>query len=939
MKITRHIVPVLFILIVSVILGISQKKQEVLSKKVDFDYSEFIDANRIKMYVTNYGIFGRNIGTGNSGLEFPRGSGKTALFTAGPFIGGKVNGEIRLAVACFSSEFVPGPLLHGTFQEDVPEFRVYKIYSGDNGSNPDWLNWPVDQGAPVNADGTPRLIGEQTLWSVFNDANPDRHTSSRGGTLPLGIEVKNTVFAFDKPLDNSVFIQYEIANKSEHVIDSTYFMLWTDPDLGDAFNDLIGVDRERNLGFCYDSDNNDGVYVEAKAAIGFDVLEGITDDSGNEVLLSSFPYFSKWQRYNPLQVYNIMKGLEYEGTPIINDVTGKETKFIYDGDPVTNTGWNHYIGFDKRLVMNSGPFTMQPGDVQQVLYAIVLAEGEDRLEAVTNLRYHDDIAQAAYNVGFEVPEKVPVPDVEVVALDEQIILYWDDSAENYTSAGYVFEGYNVYRSESINVNNSANLMLIQSFDIENDVLFRLEDIFDTDIQLLNMKNWQEKPNAGVLRFLRINRDYPEPGSDGEEFINGNHYYFVVTAFVQNKNSPFKILESERIVLDIVPSLPSPGTDYSGAYENTDSEARHVSGNAERAKVTIDVINPLELTGVEYSVTFSEENGETVWNLSRGNTEVLTGQTNFSGDYNYPFIEGLFVRVKGIRQIKTYSESELDRGTNSDLSLKGDAMLYGCPDGRASHIWGGGENAKKYLWHDLRIDFPGSATSGQYATEVTDFGDPNSVSSLKRVPWVVMNNENFMYLNAAYYDNEPQNGKWDIESGDPIIVIDSPYEFNKIHKPDDPNATWMLVFDPKTMWQKSDSYYVRYDNYFIPGEDKFTFKTASVLVDNDSLKQKTFNEKIRAVPNPYYRYSLYENGWHERRVKFTPLPEKCTIRIFNLAGVLIRTIYKDDFCSFTFWDLKNEYNTPVSSGIYVYVVESKELGQAIGKMALFMESRY
>ena len=41
--------------------------------------------------------------------------------------------------------------------------------------------------------------------------------------------------------------------------------------------------------------------------------------------------------------------------------------------------------------------------------------------------------------------------------------------------------------------------------------------------------------------------------------------------------------------------------------------------------------------------------------------------------------------------------------------------------------------------------------------------------------------------------------------------------------------------------------------------------------------------INVVPNPYYAYSAYEKNQIENRVKFTNLPEKCTIRIYTVSG--------------------------------------------------------
>ncbi len=129
------------------------------------DRTSFIDANKILMFVTNFGNFGRDLDAvfGNDygtyypyiGTEYIEGGVLIAspLYAAGLWMGAidSATGEIRVVVSEYSSEYVPGPMAGGTFQPDNPDFRVYKLYldSLECNPNPDYLNWPIDQGAPV----------------------------------------------------------------------------------------------------------------------------------------------------------------------------------------------------------------------------------------------------------------------------------------------------------------------------------------------------------------------------------------------------------------------------------------------------------------------------------------------------------------------------------------------------------------------------------------------------------------------------------------------------------------------------------------------------------------------------------------------------------------------------------------------------------------------
>ncbi|CUT07994.1 Por secretion system C-terminal sorting domain-containing protein, partial [Candidatus Kryptonium thompsonii] len=61
------------------------------------------------------------------------------------------------------------------------------------------------------------------------------------------------------------------------------------------------------------------------------------------------------------------------------------------------------------------------------------------------------------------------------------------------------------------------------------------------------------------------------------------------------------------------------------------------------------------------------------------------------------------------------------------------------------------------------------------------------------------------------------------------------------------------------------------------------------------------------------------------ITFNHLPKKATIRIFNLAGVLVKTINKDDDSQFARWNLRNEHNLPVASGVYIVHIDMPEIG--------------
>ncbi len=96
------------------------------------------------------------------------------------------------------------------------------------------------------------------------------------------------------------------------------------------------------------------------------------------------------------------------------------------------------------------------------------------------------------------------------------------------------------------------------------------------------------------------------------------------------------------------------------------------------------------------------------------------------------------------------------------------------------------------------------------------------------------------------------------------------------------------------------------------------------------------EQINVVPNPYYAYSEYERDKLDNRVKITNLPEVCTIKIYTPNGKLVKSFNKTSEITYQDWELKNEKDVPISSGIYLILVEVPEVGDKVLK--LFVGSR-
>jgi hypothetical protein len=410
------------------------------------DADRRIDLNQINLRVRNDGFYAMDLALGNADLIYPKGSGKTALFAAGPWIVAKVNGEWRGMINEFGTEAGPGGITNGTFEDpQLPEFRTYKVvrYRGDPQDTARVMRTPAElaadpaldslqhdswsaylagaapHGAPVRmhrlpltatpdpSDSVdvlgPDVLGDEMLWCVYNDADPARHTITGGKTAPLGVEVRQTFFAVDAPgpLGSTLFVRFQILNRGANTLDSLLIGLWNDPDVGSPFDDAFASDSALALAYCYNGHFHDAVYDTAPPAIGYVLLRG--RGPANSLLrataLSGQVGGSDPQ--NILQSRNWRRDLQSAGDPLL-DPQGVASPFWYTGDPVSGLGWLAQYPTDRRLVLTAGPTAMAPGDTAVIDAALVIGQGVDNLASVANLKCAAQAVRDFYAAGFPV---------------------------------------------------------------------------------------------------------------------------------------------------------------------------------------------------------------------------------------------------------------------------------------------------------------------------------------------------------------------------------------------------------------------------------------------------------------------------------------------------------------------------------------------------------
>jgi hypothetical protein len=98
-----------------------------------------------------------------------------------------------------------------------------------------------------------------------------------------------------------------------------------------------------------------------------------------------------------------------------------------------------------------------------------------------------------------------------------------------------------------------------------------------------------------------------------------------------------------------------------------------------------------------------------------------------------------------------------------------------------------------------------------------------------------------------------------------------------------------------------------------------------------------------VPNPYIatasweQRTLYATGRGSRKIDFINLPSICTIRIYTVAGSLVKTLYNNQSDLYSggsvSWDLVTDDGMDIAYGLYIFHVDAPGIGEYIGKFAV------
>ncbi|NPV12465.1 MAG: hypothetical protein HPY57_11830 [Ignavibacteria bacterium] len=870
------------------------------------------NASNIGLFFENRGkLYPRRLSQGPSG-EFPINSGKHYIYRINPFIG------------------VPDNVVQGRFTtneewEAVGGYHNPQLAKIAMSDKPD--TWHPVNGWPIKDQyGNPIFKSDQDSYCVFSDSNNSKSI--------LGLEVHQIGYTYGvKFAQNIIFYKYLVINKGKKDLDSLYFAMYCDIDVGNVSggvpeyaDDKIGFLKEKNFLYFYDAKGYSREWPDGKTGYFGVAFLRTPEVNGVQLGITDMHYnlYDDDRDIDSIQYWIMSSDPRLYNNPTLGPKyfhLGPNPNIHYD-DPNTIPA----SGLDIVATISSGPYKLNVGDTLVFITAIIA--GDDYDDAI---RYLDN-AYKIIEFDFEISKPPATPTLTGWAGDRRVILIWDDKAEKSKdsfSGEYDFEGYRVYKS----LDKGVNWQKLADYDLPNKI--------------------------GLDRGLRYS--YIDT-----LVVNGIEYWYCVTSYDRGDTLVGASLESplgkDTSAINTIAVIPY-SKQIGRISVSSDTVAYIGTGNS-NYQLIVDPTDKDELAGGTYELKFSYVQRTERGKLLTKVTPIITDSSRtepkrygiefisktqfhlidlYTGDYIAPdpksYLSGATYTVNPGMRIKIE-----DPDPTVPAEFKPKAGDYITLNFAATVVKNGSDTLinQRPFWLNTPYSTPDGILFSLVPPDVirnlsrvsgSDFmkiiPSVSDTTALKNMMYLISVESNGFVNGAGFISVLVRNERLDtIMKKDTIRNLESitfnginvRFEFQSNNPPSRGN-----VFSFETVVP------------VLPNlRDAYRFSILPSRIESKVIKENL--SKIKVVPNPYVVSSLFEPEFGElrreplRQLQFINLPNECTIYIFTLDGDLIKTIYHNSNTGTAIWDLRAEGGREISTGIYLYVVKTS-VGEYLNRFAV------
>jgi hypothetical protein len=609
--------------------------------------------------------------------------------------------------------------------------------------------------------------------------------------------------------------------------------------------------------------------------------------------------------------------------------------------------------------VSSGFFPIEPGQRQRMAVSVAMAGGgitknADIQSAITK----QNQARTAFETDYQFVQAPNQLTLTAVPGDRKVTLYWDDVAE-FSEDRFIkrlggifqdFEGYRVYRSTDAALLESRTITDGQG---EPRLLRPIAQFDKND----GFRGYHPVDINGVLFDLGQDTGLKHAFTD-TGLVNGQRYFYVVTAYdfgvrpgqitsapafsVSPTESPINIdVDVEgNITVGSNVAVVRPRAPVAGYLPAGVTELTHAQGTSS-GQIGFNIVDPRTVKdGHEYEMTFQDTLIRRITgDILTTKNFTLTDRTDnvvklfrsplFAEGQESPLIDGF--RLSFVNEERVQVNAEASRWSATGI--------YNFQFSPVQFLLLNGEQRP----NDYQVIFGeiGIATSKD-----TTIRSGTTVVPLpaKPVNFQVIDFNTKEPVTFAFAELNGTDGKFSTHPTnanltDAILFLE-------------PNAAGQLVWTWQVILRNvprenrnpeaGDTLSVLLRKPFLSGDVyRFTIQGEKESVD---LAREELN-RIKVVPNPYVAAAGWEprntfsSGRGTRKLAFIHLPRRCTIRIFNVNGVLIDTLEHPADGSAELddgeaeWDMLSKDEFEIAYGIYVYHIDAPGIGQKTGTFAI------